>query len=122
MSDETDSEPDAENISNYDKLRSLYEVAAHRPWLTVAILVFGVATAALEGVGLGFILPIIEQTRDSGEPSGFVAVFASVYDAIGVPFTLEYIVLGVGMVIAVRYAASVIVQPISIANQNIRWT
>jgi subfamily B ATP-binding cassette protein MsbA len=110
MSDATDAELDAEDISNYDKLRSLYEVATHEPRLTASILVLGVTTAALEGIGLGFILPIIQQARGDGEPSGLAAVFAGIYDALGIPFVLEYIVLGVASVLAVRYAASFGVQ------------
>ncbi len=110
MSDEYDEELKVGNISNIDKLRSLYNVATHEPKLTVSILVFGLTTAILEGIGLGFILPIIQQTRSDGDPSGLAAVFAGVYDALGIPFSLEFIILGVASVLAVRYAASFGVQ------------
>jgi subfamily B ATP-binding cassette protein MsbA len=110
MSDEYDEELKAGNISNIDKLQSLYNVATHEPKLTVSILVFGLTTAILEGIGLGFILPIIQQTRSDGDPSGLAAIFAGVYDALGIPFSLEFIILGVASVLAVRYAASFGVQ------------
>ncbi|WP_159900199.1 ABC transporter ATP-binding protein [Salinirussus salinus] len=107
MDDET---VDTEDISARQKLRAIVEVATHRPLLSVGIIVFGVTTAALEGVGLGFILPIIQVAQGQAEPSGLAALFASFYDAIGVPFTLEYIIAGVGAVLAVRYAAAFAVQ------------
>jgi len=93
-------------ISTREKLQALYEVATFRPQITAGILVLGVVTAALEGVGLGFILPIIQQAQDDAEPSGLAAAFAQAYEFVGVPFTLEYIVLGVGLVIFVRYTAA----------------
>lgn len=93
-------------ISTREKLRALYGVAAFRPRLTVAVVASGLLTAALEGVGIGFILPIVQQARGDAAPSGLAAVFAGVYETLGVPFTLEFIVLGVGLVIATRYTAA----------------
>lgn len=110
MSDTDIREPDTEEISNYDKLGSLYEVATHEPRLTATIVTFGITTAALEGIGLGFILPIIQQTRSDAEPSGLAGAFANVYDTLGIPFILEYIILGVASVLAVRYTVSFGVQ------------
>lgn len=101
-----DDKIETEEISNREKLRSLVDVARYKPKFTGVIIVLGVLTAGLEGVGLGFIMPIIQQAQGGGEPSGLVAVFADVYGALGVPFTLEFIVLGVGVVIGVRYTAS----------------
>jgi subfamily B ATP-binding cassette protein MsbA len=94
------------DISNRKKLWSLYEVATFRRRLTAGILILGVTTAALEGIGLGFILPIVQQARGDGDPSGLAAGFARFYEFFGVPFTLEFIVIGVTVVIAVRYTAA----------------
>jgi subfamily B ATP-binding cassette protein MsbA len=97
-------------ISTREKLQALYGVATFRPRLTAGIIAFGLITAALEGIGIGFILPIVQQARGDAAPSGLAAAFASVYDVLGVPFTLEFIVLGVGLVIATRYAAAFMLQ------------
>ena len=51
---------EAEDISRREQLRALIRVAKYRPHLTAAIIVGGVFAALLEGVGLGFILPIVE--------------------------------------------------------------
>lgn len=95
------------NLSYREQLRALMEVARYRPKMTFGIVVLGVFVAGLEGVGLGFILPIIQVTQGNGEAdSGLVGVFADLYMMIGVPFTLEFIILGVGSILAVRYAAA----------------
>jgi len=56
-------------------------------------------TALLEGVGLGFLLPIIEITQSSADPSnadGLLGTFVQIYSFVGLPFTLEYLILGLG--------------------------
>jgi hypothetical protein len=67
-----------ESISTREKFRALYEVATFRPRITAGIIVLGVVTAALEGVGLGFILPIIQQAQGDTEPSGLATCSAAV--------------------------------------------
>lgn len=99
-----------DEISNREKLSALYEVASFRPGLTAGIIVLSLVVAALEGIGLGFILPIIQVTQGGAEAdSGLVRAFAQIYQILGLPFTLEFIILGVGAVIAVRYTASFVV-------------
>lgn len=96
-------------ISVRSKLAALYQVAAYRPALTVGIVGLSLVVAALEGIGLGFILPIIEVARGTQDPSGPVRAFVGVYDALGVPFTLGSIVVGVMLVIGTRYLVSFLV-------------
>lgn len=80
----TDEEP-----SRREQLRALVGVARYRPKFTAVIIGLGVVVAALEGVGLGFILPIIQVTQGNADTSGgLVGLFASVYEFLGVPFTL----------------------------------
>lgn len=98
-----------EGISTDKKLAALKQVAAYRPVLTVGIVALSLIIAGLEGIGLGFILPIIEVAQGTQDPSGPVRVFVAIYDALGVPFKLEYIVGGVMLVIGIRYVASFIV-------------
>lgn len=78
--------------------------------MTFGIVALGVAVAVLEGVGLGFILPIIQVTQGSAEASGgLVGLFARVYEFLGIPFTLQYIILGVGSILAVRYTSAFVI-------------
>jgi len=98
-----------EDISRKDKLNALRDVARYRPRFTAAIITLGLIAAALEGIGLGFILPIIElvQASDSAaEADGIMSVFVTVYQAAGVPLTLGTAILGVSLVMAVRYTSS----------------
>lgn len=74
---------EADDISRREQLAALVRVAKFRPRLTIAIIVGGVVAALLEGVGLGFILPIVEIVQSAGDPaqqaSGLQEVFVSVY-------------------------------------------
>ena len=88
-----------------EKLRGLYLIASYRPWFTAAIVGFGVLTALLEGIGVTLIVPLIEVAQSSGAPpeGGIADAFARIYQFFGLPFTIGSIVLGVGLVLTVRY-------------------
>lgn len=115
-----------EEISLRRKLGAIRSVALYRPAFTAGVIVLSVGTAILEGIGLSFILPIIEYARGSGEsdPGGIMGVFTSAYEFLGVPFTLEYIVLGVGIVMVCRYTLSFLVAWLRVSLQvdYIRYT
>ncbi|MDB2262448.1 ABC transporter ATP-binding protein [Halorubrum ezzemoulense] len=103
------SSSDSEPVSRREKLNALRDVAQYNPKYTAAVVVLGVIAAVLEGVGLSFILPIIElvQVQDpAAEADGIMAVFVMIYQATGVPLTLGTAVLGVSLVMVVRYTAS----------------
>lgn len=73
------------------KLRALQQTFLYRPVLTAAILVVSVVAALLEGIGISFLLPIVEQIQNSGSAEsagGVVGVFVAAYDTLGIPFTL----------------------------------
>jgi len=101
----------SKEITTREKLSALREVAGYRPVLTVGIIGLSLFAAILEGVGLSFLLPIIETAQSSGPPpeDGLVGVFVTVYDFLGVPFTLEFIIVGVGSVMIARYVSSFLV-------------
>jgi subfamily B ATP-binding cassette protein MsbA len=99
----------SEEISLRAKIDALSRVARFNPLFTFGIIVLSVFAALLEGIGLSFLLPIIQQARGGEEPSGLVEVFMSVYDALGVPFTLEYIIAGVTLVMVLRYVSTFLV-------------
>lgn len=99
------------DISPRTKVRALYRVGAYRPKLTAGVIGLSLVSAVLEGIGLSFLLPIIRTAREGpgGTDDGLVALFASVYDFFGLPFTLEFIILGVGLVMVVRYVSAFLV-------------
>ena len=85
-------------ISLKEKLVALKEVLTYQPGYTVAIFVIGLTTAVLEGIGLSFILPIIELAQHPADPAaeaeGLMAAFVMVYEFLGIPFTLEFVIAG----------------------------
>ena len=93
-----------------DKIESLKRVAHYRPTFTVFIVLFSAFAALLEAIGLTFLLPIIEVAQQGDvaiqETDGVVGAFLSAYEFLGIPFTLEFMLLGVALVMAVRYTSS----------------
>jgi subfamily B ATP-binding cassette protein MsbA len=104
---------EAENIGRREKFRALLTVARYRPYLTAAIIGGGIFTALLEGLGVGFILPIVEIVRSSGDPAeqanGIMQIFVSVYQFLGVPFSLGTVIAGVSIVLTVRWTSTFVV-------------
>ena len=104
---------DVDEVSRRAQLRALIRVAKFRPALTAGIIIGGVFAALLEGVGLSFILPIVEivQAEDpAAEAEGVMAAFVSVYQYLGIPFTLGFVVTGVSLVLTVRWTLTFIVR------------
>ncbi len=98
-----------ERISWRRKLRALIRVARYRPGFSIALVLLGAGTASLEGLGLSFIHPIFTVARTEGEPPAFDAVmeaFLTVYEFLGIPFELEFLILGVGAIMTVRFTLS----------------
>jgi subfamily B ATP-binding cassette protein MsbA len=113
---------DSEQLSTRQKLQALRRVAEYRPVFTAGLVTLGAFVAFLEGVGLGFIYPIIEtaQSEDPTSVSGPVMeAFISAYEFFGIPFSLGYLIVGVAIVMTVRYTMSFIVQwfAVVLANQ-----
>jgi ATP-binding cassette, subfamily B, bacterial MsbA len=103
---------DPDPLSRRTKINALLSVARFNPTFTALIVVLGLVAAVLEGIGLSFILPIIEivQTDDpAAEADGLMEVFVLVYETLGVPFTLGFVVAGVAAVMTVRYTSSFVV-------------
>ena len=103
---------DTPAVSRREKIDALIDVAKFNPKFSVLIVVLGIVAAVLEGIGLSFILPVIEivQVDDPvAEADGAMEVFVTAYDLIGVPFTLGFVVVGVAVVMTVRYTTSFLV-------------
>lgn len=83
-------------------------IASFRPRFTAGIVVFGLFTALFEGIGVTFIVPLVEVAQSPGTtPEGGIAgMFATVYGALGVPLTLGTLVVGLSIALTIRYAAS----------------
>lgn len=110
---ETDDSPD---IPLREKLRAVGVVATYRPGTTALIVLLSILVTVLEGIGLGFLFPIIQHAQAAGggvtpdaSAGGPVAVFVRVYAFLGVPFTLEFILVGVVAVMAARIAMGFLV-------------
>ena len=100
---------DTEPVSRREKIDALLDVARYDPRFTTGIVFLGIVAAILEGVGLGFILPIVElvQLNDpASQADGVLELFVIAYQTVGIPFTLGYVVLGVSLVMIARYTAS----------------
>lgn len=100
------------DITVRDQLEALWLVARYRPLATAGIIGLSLFAALLEGIGLSFLVPIIELAQGNTERSEMSSVgqtFYDVYQFIGVPFTLELVIVGVGMVMSVRYLSSFLV-------------
>jgi subfamily B ATP-binding cassette protein MsbA len=105
---------EADNITRREQLDALIRVAKFKPLLTVGIIVGSVFAALLEGIGVSFILPIVEIVQAPGDPAaeadGAMEVFVTVYQALGIPLTLGFVVLGVSAVLAVRWTTTFIIR------------
>lgn len=106
------SENEPERVSRRKKITALLDVARFNPKFALLIVILGLGAAVLEGIGIGFILPVVElvQTTDpTAQAGGILGVFATVYETLGIPFTLGYVVIGVAVVMTVRYTLSFLV-------------
>jgi subfamily B ATP-binding cassette protein MsbA len=102
----------AEDITWREKFDALYRVAQFRPWFTAGLVCLGGLAAFLEGVGLSFIYPILEVAQSDepiSESGGLLGYFLDIYQLLGIPFTLEFLIIGVAGVMTVRFTSSFIV-------------
>lgn len=103
-----------QTISQREKIDALISVAKYQPKFTIGIIGLGIVAAALEGVGLSFILPIVEIVQVDGDPAQQVegrlmSVFVLAYQTVGIPLTLGTAVLGVALVMSARFTTSFMV-------------
>jgi subfamily B ATP-binding cassette protein MsbA len=94
------------------QLQALYKAARFRPKLSGGIVVASALVAMLEGIGLTFLLPIIQITQNPDAAStagGETGLFVRAFNAIGLPFTLENVIIGAALILTVRYVSSFLV-------------
>jgi len=95
-----------------EKSKALARVARYRPQFTVGLIVLGGITALLEGIGLSFIHPILKVAQSGGEvrsSGGILSIFVDAYSVLGIPFTLEYLIVGVASAMTARFFLSFVV-------------
>lgn len=76
------------------------------------IIGLGLIAAVLEGIGLSFNLPIVEIVYVEDPvalASGLMLFFLTVYQSLGNPFTLGFVIVGVAVVITARYTIRFVV-------------
>ncbi len=102
---------EAMSVSRREKLDALRDALSRQPLLGAVIVCLSLLAAILEGIGIGFILPIIEFTQgEASEADGtLMELFVSLYATFGLPFTLEAVIVGVAAVMALRYSLSFVV-------------
>ena len=100
-----------EDISWNEKGQALLRVAKYRPTLTVVIVFLGGFVAMLEGIGLSFIYPIMEvaQGGEVEAQDAIMSAFLTIYDVFGIPFTLGFLIIGIGSVMTIRFTSSFVV-------------
>ena len=102
---------DTDRITWREKGQALYRVASYRPEFAAAIVVLGGFVAALEGIGLSFIYPIMEvaQNGEAEAQDAIMSAFLSAYELAGIPFTLGFLIVGIAGVMVVRFTSSFLV-------------
>lgn len=102
----------ASNISLRERFNALLRAVKYQPKLVAGAIGLSVIAAFLEGIGLSFIWPIVELARGGVDPQttdGILGAFADVYLFFGIPFSMGYLVLGVSLVLTVRFSISFLV-------------
>jgi subfamily B ATP-binding cassette protein MsbA len=91
-----------------EKLQGIYKIAAFRPKFTAGIISFSLLTALFEGIGVTLIIPLVEVAQSSGGPpeGGIAGIFGSIYGVFGVSLTLSSIIVGISVVLFIRYSAT----------------
>ncbi len=100
------------DLSWQEKFEALVRVIRWRPRFTFGLVVLGGIAAFFEGIGLSFVYPILEVAQ-SDEPiteaGGILGYFVDAYGLLGIPFTLEFLILGVSGAMIIRFSATFLV-------------
>jgi len=101
-------------VGRREQVSAITRVVRYRPTFTIGILVASVLAATLEAIGLTFILPLIELVQSSGDPvsesEGIMSAFVFIYQTIGIQISLRSVIIGVSLVLAVRWTLTFIVR------------
>ncbi|MFB6187944.1 MAG: ABC transporter ATP-binding protein, partial [Halobacteriaceae archaeon] len=97
-----------DDISRRTQLRALWDAVRERPTLMGTVFLFSSLAALLEGIGISYLLPIIDlaDSGGSGTDNVILDIFRGIYSFANVPLTLETVIAGVMLVMTVRYMMS----------------
>lgn len=104
---------DSADLTWREQGQVIYRAANFRPGLATGIVLFSLVAAGLEGIGLGFLLPIMELAQNpetAREAGGHLGLFVSAFEFLRIPFELRFVMLAVGTVFFVRYTSSFLVK------------
>lgn len=110
-----------DDLSWREKAQALYRVSRYRPRFTVGLILIGGCVAVLEGFGLSFVYPIIEVAQSGGPPESpdrIMSMFLGVYRFFNVPFELGYLIVGISVVMTLRFTSSFTVAWLKIRLQK----
>ncbi|UWG48108.1 ABC-type multidrug transport system, ATPase and permease component [Halanaeroarchaeum sp. HSR-CO] len=99
----------SEEITWREKLDAIVQVVKYRPLFILPIVGLGGLTAFLEGIGLSFIYPIMEVAQSEGEVTPqdtIMEIFLMIYEVLGIPFELGYLIIGISLIMTVRFSSS----------------
>lgn len=92
------------------QLLAIRDVVSYNPLAAVSIVLLSLTAAVLEGISVTFLVPIIESAQQAGTgaspDSRLGSIFIQAYDTLGIPFTLEYIILAVATIIVLRFTSA----------------
>ncbi|MEA5388447.1 hypothetical protein VB773_02080 [Haloarculaceae archaeon H-GB2-1] len=103
------------NVSLRQKLAALKRTFHYRPYLILLLVGLNVIVGVLEAFGLSFVVPIFEIAESGGVTSAdtssgaILGVFDRLYETVGIPFTLETLVIGAALAIISRYTIGFVV-------------
>lgn len=99
------------NLKLPEKISIVYEVFAYRLLFSLSLVALSSAAALLEGFGLSFIEPIFKISKSGvlEQNSQITNLFSNAYNFLGIPFTLETLILAVSIVMTVRFSSSFII-------------
>jgi subfamily B ATP-binding cassette protein MsbA len=103
---------DTSEISRREQARAIYQAAIYRPILSAGIVLLSLVAAILEGIGLSFLLPVIALAEDpegAREAGGETGMFVEAFTSLGLPLTLEFVIVGAAVVMTARFTASFLV-------------
>lgn len=104
MSDEVD----IHKVSLRQKLYALYGVAAYRSQSAAGIGLLSTFSAMLEGVLIA-VIKIGQGQMSPSEIGGIGQIFVSPFEFVGVPSTLEWVIVGIALVMVARSTATFLV-------------
>ncbi|AUV81109.1 hypothetical protein C2R22_05070 [Salinigranum rubrum] len=106
-------EPTGAPLSPRRKLRLVWAAVRTNTALATAVLLLSLLAAVLEGIGLSFMLPIIEMATSGGVPptdgDRVLSAFVAASDLLGVPFTLGTVLAGITLVVGARFGVQFLV-------------